>query len=144
MNQKINQIHERAPRAVYNSYTSSFEDLLNIDKSMKIHHRNIHCVAIEMFKVKNNLCPPFLRELFQLNTGPSTRKRNTFIRAKVKTVKGENSLRVFGPIVWNNMLPENVKNSSSLIEFKNSLRFWVPENCVCNLCKTYVQRVGFL
>ena len=113
---------------------------------MTIHQRNIHSVAIEMYKVKNDLCPPFFRDLFQLNTatGPSTRNRNTFIRPKVKTVKGENSLRVFGPIVWNNMLPEYAKKSSSLLEFKRVLKFWVPKNCPCKLCKTYLQGVGYL
>ena len=54
-----------------------------------------------MFKVKNNLCPPFLSNLFQINSGPVSRKRNIFVRAQVNTVyKGENSLRIFGPIVW--------------------------------------------
>ena len=144
INRKINQIHERALRIVYNSYTSSFQDLLKMDKSMTIHHRNIHCVAIEMFKVKNDLCPPFLKDLFKLNIGPSTRRRNTFIRPMVTTVKGENSLRVFGPIVWNNMLPDNLKSISSLMEFKKSLKSWVPKNCFCKLCKTYVQGIGFI
>ena len=50
---------------------------------------------------------PFISDLFQLNTGPSTRKRNTFARPKVNMVyRGENSLRIFGPIVWDEMLPE--------------------------------------
>ena len=48
MNRKINHIHERALRLVYNDYTVSFEELLRNDKSISIHHRNIHSVAIEM------------------------------------------------------------------------------------------------
>ena len=46
MNNKINRIHERSLRIIYNSYTSSFEDLLKKDNSMTIHQRNIHSVAI--------------------------------------------------------------------------------------------------
>ena len=57
MNRRINHIHERALRLVYDDYITSFEDLLIRDKSVSIHHRNIQTVAIEMFKVKNNLCP---------------------------------------------------------------------------------------
>ena len=53
MNRKINHIHERALRLVYKDYRSSFEELLRNDKSISIHHRNIHSVAIEMFKVKH-------------------------------------------------------------------------------------------
>ena len=55
MNRKINYVHERALRLVYNDYTSSFDDLLTNDKAISIHHRNIHRVAIEMYKLKNNL-----------------------------------------------------------------------------------------
>ena len=145
MNRKINNIHERALRLVYVDYTSSFNELLSKDKSISIHHRNIHCVAIEMYKVKNELCPSFMSELFELNSGPSMRKRNTFIRPRVNTVyKGSNSLRIYGPIVWNDMLPERLKECSSLSEFKNMIKSWIPDNCPCRLCKNYVEGLGFI
>ena len=48
MNEKINHIHERALRLVYNDYESTFDRLLKNDKTISIHHRSIHCVAIEM------------------------------------------------------------------------------------------------
>ena len=51
MNKKINHIHERAIRLVYDDYITSFQDLLIKDNSVSIHHRNIQKVAIEMFKV---------------------------------------------------------------------------------------------
>ena len=57
INNKINHIHERALRLVYQDYTTSFEDLLRKDGSLTFHHRNIHQVAIEMFKVKHDLSP---------------------------------------------------------------------------------------
>ena len=50
MNDKINHIHERGLRLIYNDYTASFNELLKKDKSVSIHHRNIHNVAIEMYK----------------------------------------------------------------------------------------------
>ena len=53
LNRKINHIHERAIRLVYNDYESTFEELLQKDKTLKFHHRNIHHLAIEMYKVKN-------------------------------------------------------------------------------------------
>ena len=52
MNNKINRIHERALRLVYQDYMTPFKDLLIRDNSLSFHHRNIHQVAIEMFKVK--------------------------------------------------------------------------------------------
>ena len=65
VNKKINHLHERALRIVYKDYTSSFEDLLERDKSATIRHRNIHSLAIELFKVKQNLSNSLLCNIFQ-------------------------------------------------------------------------------
>ena len=55
---------------VYNDQTSTFESLLEKDKSVTIHHRNIHVLATEMYKAKNGLSPPIIRNIFQLTIGP--------------------------------------------------------------------------
>ena len=134
MNRKINYIHERVLRLVYEDYTTSFKDLLVRDKSVCIHHRNFQKVAIEMFKVKNNLCPEMVKSLFCVNSNP--RSSSYFHRPNVTTVyKGEYSLRSFGPIVWDNMVPEEIKAISTLEEFKNKISKWVTNNCPCRLCK---------
>ena len=128
---------------VYQDYTSSFKELLEKDGSICIHHRNVQLVAVEMFKVKNGLCPEILNGLFNLNLNPKLGK--DFFRPNVNTVfMGEASLRWFGPIVWNNMLPENLKTMSTLEEFKIEVKKWVPENCPCRLCKVYLGGIGFV
>ena len=38
---KTNHIHERALPIVYKNNVLSFEELLELDKSFKIHHKNI-------------------------------------------------------------------------------------------------------
>ena len=55
LNARINRIHERALRIVYNDYDSSFVDLLARDNAFTIHHRNIQTLGIEIYKVINNL-----------------------------------------------------------------------------------------
>ena len=144
MNRRINHIHERALRLVYHDYITSFEDLLIRDKSVTIHHRNIQEVAIEMFKVKNNLCPEFIKNLFsQINT--QTRSNASFHRQNVNTVyNGEQTLRSFGPIVWDTMVPEDLKKITDLQDFKDKIRAWIPESCICRLCKNYVPNLGFV
>ena len=146
MNNKINHIHERALRLVYQDYTSSFDELLKKDNSLTFHHRNIHHVATEMYKVKHDLSPPFMKEIFiHKSNEKGTRSGDTFVRPNVDTVyKGEQSLRCFGPIVWNSMLPEKLKSCKSLSEFKSRIRFWTPDNCPCKLCKTYIPGLGYV
>ena len=145
MNNKMNHIHERALRLVYQDYTTSFDDLLKKDNSLRFHHRNIHQVAIEMFKVKHDLSPPFMKEIFTyISNDKGTRTGDTFARPNVDTVyKGEQSLRHFGPIVWNTMLPKRLKDCKSLDEFKNGIKSWLPENCPCKICKTYIPGLGY-
>ena len=46
LNNKINYIHERALRIVYDDYSSTFEDLPNIEKSVTIHQRTLQQLAI--------------------------------------------------------------------------------------------------
>ena len=55
MDARINRIHVRALRIVYNEYVSSFDELLTKDKSFTIHHGNIQTLTIEIYKVINNI-----------------------------------------------------------------------------------------
>ena len=65
LNNKINRLHERALRLVYADENLSFQELLELDNSMTIHHRNLQKLAIEMYKIKNNLCPMPMKEIFR-------------------------------------------------------------------------------
>ena len=47
-NTRINHLHERALRIVYNDNESTFEDLLKKDNSLSIHHKNIRLLGIEL------------------------------------------------------------------------------------------------
>ena len=49
MNNKINQIDERALRLVYSDYSSNFDELLKQDGSFSIHDRNIQTLAVKIY-----------------------------------------------------------------------------------------------
>ena len=55
-------------RIVYKDYKSSFAELLSEDKSLTVHHGNVKKLAIEMYKVKNELCPKIRLDLFKAVT----------------------------------------------------------------------------
>ena len=50
-NSKINKLHERSLRIIYDDSNSKFEDFLTTDSSFIIHHQNIQTLEIEMFKI---------------------------------------------------------------------------------------------
>ena len=121
LNERINRLHERGLRIVYGDYESTFDELLVRDGSVRIHHRNIQSVALEMFKVKNDLCPELMKCLFTVNPNPKAGQQ-TFLIPSVKTVyMGKLSLGYFGPVVWETMLPDSYKNIETLTNSKMKL-----------------------
>ena len=95
-----------------------------------------------MFKVKNGLCPEIMRDIFQLNVNPNS--TTTFVIPKVKgEFMGKLSLRYFGPVVWEIMLPDVYKSITELDKFKEDIKDWIPD-CKCRLCKTYIAGLGFI
>ena len=52
-NKKIKHLHERCLRLIQNDKLSSYEELLEKDGSVSIHHRNIQSLAIEMLQIKH-------------------------------------------------------------------------------------------
>ena len=101
LNNKISRLHERYIRIIYNDRLSTFEELLNKDNSVSIYHRNLQCLATEMFKVYQGEAPKILQEVFPL-TEPSTynlRIQPEFCTRAIRTVDyGSNSLRFLDQI----------------------------------------------
>ena len=107
-NNKINKLHERCLRIIYNDKPSSFNAILEKDGSVSIHERNIKILAIEMFKVSKNLAPPQMLEIFKLKDQPqyNLRYNSLFSRPLGKSVyKSTESLSFLGPKIWN-ILPD--------------------------------------
>ena len=133
----------RALRAVYLDYSSTFAELLEKDKSITIHQRNIQLVAIEMFKTAKEIGPDIVRDLFTFKE--CSRNDRTFHRPCVTTDQfGKNSIRYFGTIVWDEMLPDKFKKIVKLEKFKNDIKEWIPEKCLCLLCREYIGGVGYV
>ena len=111
---------------------------------MSIHHRNVQKVAIEMYKIKYNVGPQLIDDLF-CKKALNTRSKASFHRPNVRTVAyGEQSLRSFGPIVWDNMVPQSMKEIANIDDFKKCIKTWIPINCPCRLCKDYMPNLGFV
>ena len=145
LNNKINKLHERALRLAYNNDSSSFQELLDLDNSMSIHHRNLQKLATEMYKVKNNLAPKPMQEIFKEHVNTHDLRNNRCWEImKVRTVHyGTETVRYRGPKTWE-ILPNSIKESKTLMEFKTKIKLWKPIDCTCRLCKTFIPNLGFL
>ena len=87
LNNKINSKYERGLRITYQDNTSIFQELLNKDNSVSMHHRNLQGLATEMSKIHRGLSPEILRETFVPKTSSYNLRRNdTFEKRKVHSV----------------------------------------------------------
>ena len=97
---------------MYNDYKSTFENLLELDNSVSIHHRNIRLLSIELYKVKHNLSNQVMSELFNLrNINYDFRSQTDFELGPIYTTGyGVRSLKYFAPKIWN-AVPIDIRNS---------------------------------
>lgn len=144
-NRKINRLQERSLRILYEDDVSTFEELLQKDNSVTVHTRNLQLLATEMYKIHKNISPDFICEIFpKSNIAYNLRNNSDFVIPVVNTVFwGSETLRSLGPKIWN-LLPLDIKESSSLESFKSKIKLWKPQNCPCRLCLTFISGIGFL
>ena len=145
LNNRINRLHERALRLVYKNINLSFEELLRKDNSFTMHHRHLQKLAIEIYKVRNNLSPMLMKDIFpERNMTYNLRNMNSFQSINVNSVySGQETVSFRGPKTWA-LVPDNIKNAISLSEFTAKIKQWEPKGCTCRLCKIYIQQVGFI
>ena len=110
LNKKKNKVREGALRIVCSDHEASFSELLNINKSVTIHQRNLQYLLIEIYKVKKGISPTIMNEIFQFFENPVYELRSGV------HLTGRNSRTVFfgtesiinlGAKLWN-MVPENI------------------------------------
>ena len=65
LNNKINRIHERALRLVYQN-NLSFSELLDLDNSVTVHQKNLQVLVTEIYKVKNGIASEITKDIFKL------------------------------------------------------------------------------
>ena len=87
-NNRINRLHKKALSLVYNDFSS--------------HYRNLQTLAYEIFKVKNNMAPEILTEIFpQKESNYSLRNSTTLQGRSIKTVMyGSETISSLEPRIW--------------------------------------------
>ena len=85
-NNKINLLHERALRMIYNDQISSFQELLDKDNSFTVHHFNIQSLAIEMFKVINNIAAIIIDDVLTAYHSYNLRSKSKLLQVCVQFI----------------------------------------------------------
>ena len=98
-----------------------------------------------MFKLKHNFSPPIMSTVFPLSNNPyNLRNSNLLKLGNIRTVyNGLETVTFRGPDIWA-QIPDNIKQSSTVDEFKTKLKFLKVINCKCRICKNFVPYLGFI
>ena len=97
--------HYRCLRAIYNTQTKTYRDLLHINGKINIHTENIQILMTEIYKCLNKIISP-------ITWGINNQKTKTY---DLNTAVSK------GAIIWNN-LPNHFKEAKSLLELKTLIR----------------------
>ena len=145
LNNALNSIHERALRLIYNDYKLPFDRLLEDNKQKSIHQKNIESLAIEIYKFQGGLAPAIMSDLFITRVNNYDLRNFQELESSLRrTVKfGTETISYRGPQIWN-LIPERIRTLETLNKFKKEIKSWKCDACPCRMCKTYIQRVGFI
>ena len=96
---------------------SSYNELLNRANLCSLQNGRLQDLAILKYRVKNNVCPSYIVDLFQrLNAKYDLgNKEFTVIRFNSATY-GKHSVRYLGPKVWD-IVSSNIRELPTLLSF---------------------------
>ena len=124
---KMEKAQERALRFVYEDFSSSYEDFLHKKTGIpSLHIRRMRIMAIEVFKILNELCPPVLSNLVQKRSSSYNFRYTNILQ--VPTVKtnlfGKRSFKYATPVLWNS-LTDDLRQCSIFNQFKGLILLWI-------------------
>ncbi len=122
---KMEHIQLKALRFVFNDCTSSYAELLKKSEQTSISIHLIRSLAIEVYKCINEIAPEYLCTLLTMHNIPyDLRDDNRLTQKKFGTITyGKRSFVYLGPKLRNTM-PLEIKNATSLQNFKDRLKTW--------------------
>ena len=104
--------------------------LLDKEKLLTMHKKNLQILMVEIHKTINHLNPAYIWEFFIKKDVPCNLRINDL--CKIPSVNsqryGIRSLSFRGSLLWN-ALSDEIKLATSINNFKKEIRQWDGRNC---------------
>ena len=135
---RTNNIHGCCLCLIQQNFRSELEIALINANEKSVHQKCIEFLLIEVHKYLDDLSPDIITTIFKL-------RQNTYIlKNSLRTKKSGRDRVAYGASqLWKNF-PEEIRNSASLLIFKESIKTVPLISCSCNCCKTYIYHVGYI
>ena len=133
----LERIQERVLRAIYCDWNASCKQLLKWVNLPTLRNRRLLDITIIMYKVKYDICPTYISDLFVKSQSKYNLRIKEFENPSFNTINyGKNSVRYNSLVLWAK-LPEYLRNSPSLSSFKGSVRKLnlediIRKDCYCS------------
>ena len=126
LNIKINRLHKRCLCITYNDKRSTLDELWSKDNVVSVPHNSIHALAIEMYKVANDMSPEIMNKVYKLREEIHYHLRYTkqFLVDSIHSVfNGSESDSYLDPKIWEQM-PTEIKNIDLSSGLKKTFKKW--------------------
>ena len=129
LNNRINHIHERTLRIIYQDYNSPFKELPRRDSSLTILQRNLKLLVTEIFKVKIGCAPDIINAIFEIDNRNHNFRHDFLIkRSNIRSVYySTETASILSPKIWD-ILPNSCQDATLLKSFKVNLKRCIIEN----------------
>ena len=134
---KMEKLHERCIRYIYNEYNKNYFDLLYENDLTTLFGKRTREMCCETYKTIHGLNAAYMKDIFEDRPSkyPSRNEHDLFIPKFNQITYGYKSYRVQGPKIWN-LLPKEIKGIQSYNIFKSKLRNIDMPFCSCQTCLT--------
>ena len=145
INKKINFLQWRCLRLLKVDKLSSFEKLVEKEKSVTIHTRNLQILATKMSQVYRNISPSIFSDIFHRpDANFNLRINSEFAMSNVRSVfHRSESISCLRPKIWD-IIPLELKEFTRAVAFKKGIKERKPKNDPFRLCKKYVFKLGLI
>ena len=141
--ERINKIHERSLRLIFDDYELSFNRLRFTLNEKMIHQRYINVLLTEVYKYLNGYSPELMNQVFYLRQNHyNLRNFNVFATDNPCNKYLLNPSVYRANHLWQT-LPSEIKDCASLQLFKGKIKTWRCDRCQCKICSAYITNIGY-
>ena len=127
---------------MHNDISSTFQELLQRNRSVNIHHKNTQTLTTEVHKAVNNIYHPIMKTFFEFRESRyKIGKLSEMRKQKIRTVRcGLETALYRASQLWS-LVHAVLKSLPNINLFKSKIKHWKCTECPCKLCKTYLKNM---
>ena len=120
---KIEKLHERALRFIFNDYESEYKEFLNKHDETTLYLKRVRVIAQEVYKATNGLSPKYISELLTDRNRKMRRPLDIYVPFARQVKFGSRTYNFEAPSIWNT-LPQEVRKAEHFNLFKKLIKSW--------------------